>query len=169
MRRVHRTKIVATLGPASSSPSVSRPCSAPASTCFGSTSATARTTTTARASTRSARSRSRPAGRSPCSPTCRGRKLRLGTFATGPIELAAGDHFRLDLDPAPAITAAPDAHPEIFAALTPGADLLLDDGRVRLRVEDCGPDFANTTVVTAARLPTARASTCRARCCRSRR
>ena len=82
-----------------------------------------------------------------------GPKLRLGTFAAGPIELAAGDHFRLDLDPAAGDRSrAPMPHPEIFAALTPGADLLLDDGRVRLRVEECGPDFANTTVVTAARL-----------------
>jgi pyruvate kinase len=82
-----------------------------------------------------------------------GPKLRLGTFAAGPIELAAGDAFRLDLDPTPGDrTRAPMPHPEIFAALTRGADLLLDDGRVRLRVEDCGPDFAITTVVTASRL-----------------
>jgi pyruvate kinase len=38
-------------------------------------------------------------------------------------------------------------HPKIFAALRPGIDLLVDDGKVRLRVIECGPDFATTEVV----------------------
>ena len=77
-----------------------------------------------------------------------GPKLRVGRFADGRITLARGDAFRLDLD-----DAAGDQHrcrlphPEIFAVLQPGQDLLLDDGRIRLRVERCGPDFAETTVV----------------------
>jgi pyruvate kinase len=37
-------------------------------------------------------------------------------------------------------------HPEIFAALEPGASLLVNDGKIRLRVDTCGPDFANCTV-----------------------
>jgi pyruvate kinase len=37
-------------------------------------------------------------------------------------------------------------HPEIFAALVPGSSLLVNDGKIRLRVDDCGPDFANCTV-----------------------
>ncbi|WP_179403683.1 pyruvate kinase [Burkholderia guangdongensis] len=78
-----------------------------------------------------------------------GPKLRIGTFAGGPIQLAAGDRFRLDLDkdkPGDQTRAALP-HPEIFAALEAGTDLLLDDGRVRLRVERCGPDFAETQVI----------------------
>ena len=43
-------------------------------------------------------------------------------------------------------------HPEIFAALTAGAELLLDDGRLRLVVESCGPGFANTRVAVGGRL-----------------
>ena len=39
-------------------------------------------------------------------------------------------------------------HPEVFAALAPGAEVLLDDGKVRLRVTACGPDRAETEVVT---------------------
>jgi pyruvate kinase len=78
-----------------------------------------------------------------------GPKLRLGTFANGPIKVAAGDKFRLDLDKTPGDQRrAPMLHPEIFAALTQGADLLIDDGRVRLNVNKCGPDFAECTVVT---------------------
>ena len=42
----------------------------------------------------------------------------------------------------------PVPHPEIFAALAPGAEVLLDDGKVRLRVAACGPDHAETVVVT---------------------
>ncbi|HEY3049805.1 MAG TPA: pyruvate kinase [Polaromonas sp.] len=78
-----------------------------------------------------------------------GPKLRVGTFANGPVQLAEGDSFRLDLDskvPGDARRASLP-HPEIFAALTDGADLLLDDGRIRLRVERHGKDFAETRVV----------------------
>jgi pyruvate kinase len=77
-----------------------------------------------------------------------GPKLRIGTFAAGPVQLQAGAAFRLDLDPTPGGAArAPLPHPEIFAVLKPGADLLLDDGKVRLRVQACGADFADTRVV----------------------
>src|SRR5439155_12046488 len=38
----------------------------------------------------------------------------------------------------------PLLHPEIFEALRRGIELLLDDGRVRLQVEDCGSGFADT-------------------------
>ena len=82
-----------------------------------------------------------------------GPKLRIGTFAGGPIELTAGAEFRLDLDPTPGdIHRATLPHPEIFAALKPGTDLLLDDGKIRLAVEACGPDFAQTKVVNGGRL-----------------
>ncbi len=74
-----------------------------------------------------------------------GPKLRLGTFSEGPIELAAGAHFRLDLDRSPGDqTRAPLPHPEIFEALEPGTQLLLDDGKVRLEAEHCGAEFAET-------------------------
>jgi pyruvate kinase len=78
-----------------------------------------------------------------------GPKLRIGTLADGPVALQAGSRFRLDLDPAPGdATRAPLPHPEIFAALQAGADVLIDDGKVRLKVLDCGPEFADTQVVT---------------------
>jgi pyruvate kinase len=74
-----------------------------------------------------------------------GPKLRLGAFAEGRIELAAGARFHLDLDcQAGDESRAPLPHPEIFEALRPGTELLLDDGRVRLQVEDCGSGFADT-------------------------
>ncbi|WP_114393791.1 pyruvate kinase [Oleisolibacter albus] len=82
-----------------------------------------------------------------------GPKLRLGTFAAGPVDLTAGQRFRLDLSSEPGdATRVGMPHPEIFAALTPGAELLLDDGKVRLRVEHCGADHAETVVVSGTRL-----------------
>lgn len=77
-----------------------------------------------------------------------GPKLRIGKFADGPVMLAPGDKFRLDLSPeVGGKTRVSMPHPEIFAALQPGTDLLLDDGKIRLLVESCGPDYANTEVV----------------------
>ncbi|HYG86179.1 MAG TPA: pyruvate kinase [Azospirillum sp.] len=82
-----------------------------------------------------------------------GPKLRLGTFANGPIELTPGQSFRLDLTKEPGDTTRVGMpHPEIFAALEPEAELLLDDGKVRLRVVSCGPDHADTVVVSGTRL-----------------
>ncbi len=82
-----------------------------------------------------------------------GPKLRVGVFADGPVMLAEGQAFRLDLDEAPGnAQRARLPHPEIFAALVPGAELLLDDGKLRLVVESCGPDFAETRVVVGGKL-----------------
>jgi pyruvate kinase len=63
-----------------------------------------------------------------------GPKLRLGTFATGPVELAPGARFRLDADPTPGdATRVHLPHPEILEAVEPGHHLLVDDGKVKLR------------------------------------
>ena len=76
-----------------------------------------------------------------------GPKLRLGEFADGVVRLKAGQHLRLDLKSTPGDAARIGApHPEIFAALRTGALVLLDDGKVRLRVVRHGPDFAETVV-----------------------
>lgn len=78
-----------------------------------------------------------------------GPKLRVGVFAIEDGEmLEEGASFRMDLDKADGdSTRVCLPHPEIFEALEPGATLLVNDGKIRLKVEDCGPDFANCTVV----------------------
>ncbi len=82
-----------------------------------------------------------------------GPKLRVGTFAAGAVQLDAGQPFRLQL-----ASAAGDAravtlpHPEIFAALVPGEELLLDDGKLRLVVERCDAQSADTRVAVGGRL-----------------
>ena len=82
-----------------------------------------------------------------------GPKLRVGTFAKGSIDLKAGQSFRFDLDTAPGDEKRVQLpHPEIFAALTVDSDLLCDDGKVRMRVTKCGKDFAETTVIAGQKL-----------------
>ena len=82
-----------------------------------------------------------------------GPKLRVGAFADGPIALQAGQRFRLDLSAEPGDSSRVGMpHPEIFAALKAETDLLLDDGKVRLRVVDCSPDHADTVVLSGTRL-----------------
>ncbi|MDE3029415.1 MAG: pyruvate kinase, partial [Paracoccaceae bacterium] len=62
-----------------------------------------------------------------------GPKLRVGTFADGPVDLAEGQAFRLDLDPKDGdATRVCLPHREIFEALEPGASLLVNDGKIRL-------------------------------------
>ena len=64
-----------------------------------------------------------------------GPKLRLGTFAKGPMELKKGQKLRFDMDPAPGTAKRiPLLHPEIFKAAAPGGLLLIDDGKVRLKI-----------------------------------
>jgi len=82
-----------------------------------------------------------------------GPKLRVGTFAGGAAELAEGAPFRLDLDPAEGdLRRVCLPHPEIFAVLGPGSRLFVNDGKIRLRVEACGPDFAECTVTAGGTL-----------------
>lgn len=78
-----------------------------------------------------------------------GPKLRVGEFENGSATLNAGQPFRLELTAKRGNeTIAPLPHPEIFAALRPDMELLIDDGKIRLMVEKAGKDFAETVVVT---------------------
>jgi len=77
-----------------------------------------------------------------------GPKLRVGKFANDAEELAEGASFRLDLDEADGdVNRVCLPHKEIFDALEPGAHLLVNDGKIKLRVKDCGATFADCEVV----------------------
>ncbi len=70
-----------------------------------------------------------------------GPKLRVGRFAGGRVMLETGAIFTLDRDAAPGdATRVELPHAEIFAAIRPGARLLLDDGKLVLRVMEHAPD-----------------------------
>ena len=76
-----------------------------------------------------------------------GPKLRVGVFENGSEDLADGAPFRLDLNEAAGTSERVCLpHPEIFQALEPDATLLVNDGKIRLKVMSCGADFANCTV-----------------------
>lgn len=76
-----------------------------------------------------------------------GPKLRVGKFAEGKVVLETGATFRLDRDPTPGdATRVELPHREIFEAVTEGARLLLDDGKMVLRVTRYGDGWIETRV-----------------------
>ncbi|MFV2001617.1 MAG: pyruvate kinase [Paracoccaceae bacterium] len=82
-----------------------------------------------------------------------GPKLRLGKFKNTAEILKDGQNFRLDLESADGdATRVSLPHTEIFDALKPGASLLVDDGKIRLQVIDCGRDFADCKVITGGKI-----------------
>ncbi|AIR90149.1 pyruvate kinase [Pseudomonas cremoricolorata] len=82
-----------------------------------------------------------------------GPKLRVGRFEAGKVELRRGQALRLDLDPTPGDAQRVNLpHPEIIAALRPGMHLLLDDGKLRLRVTATHAEAIDTEVVDGGEL-----------------
>lgn len=78
-----------------------------------------------------------------------GPKLRVGKFQNGSVELKDGQTFTLDLSEVLGDeTRVCLPHPEIFQAMHPGLELLLNDGLIRLKVEEHTAHSARTTVVT---------------------
>ncbi|MDK9696866.1 MAG: pyruvate kinase [Siculibacillus sp.] len=70
-----------------------------------------------------------------------GPKIRVGRITGGRFTLEKGDLVRFVLGSTEGgVEAVPLPHPEIFAAIAPGHDLLIDDGRVRVRVRSLGAD-----------------------------
>ena len=149
MRRLRNAKIIATLGPASSSPEIIQKLFMAGADVFrlnfshGSHEEHRRRLEIIRTLETLT---GRPVG---IVLDLQGPKLRVGEFSSGPVTLKPGQSFRLDL--------ASDAggqervslpHPEVFEALRPGTDLLLDDGRIRLKIRRSGKDFAETVVKT---------------------
>ncbi|ATH81775.1 pyruvate kinase [Ectopseudomonas mendocina] len=82
-----------------------------------------------------------------------GPKLRVGRFAEGKVQLVNGQSLRLDLDATPGDASRVNLpHPEIIEALQPGMSLLLDDGRLRLKVTAKQNDAVITEVIAGGEL-----------------
>jgi pyruvate kinase len=146
MRRLRRTKIVATLGPASSDrDTIARLFEAGADVFRINMSHTSHERMRELVTTiRSIEAdHGRPIG---ILVDLQGPKLRLGKFAEGSAMLAKGDTFTLDAN-----EVAGDSHrvhlphAEIFGSVEPGHALLLDDGKVRLQVREA----TNTSITTS--------------------
>jgi pyruvate kinase len=82
-----------------------------------------------------------------------GPKIRIGALRGGRFDVAAGDKLRFvcgtDEGDARSI---PLPHPEIFAAINPGHELLIDDGRVRVRVTSPGTQEMEAVAVVGGTL-----------------
>ena len=153
MRRNRNAKIVATLGPASSSEQTIRTLFETGVDVFR-LNFSHGTADEHRARCEMARRIGRDFGR-PVGilADLQGPKLRVGRFAGGAVELQPGEPFRLDLNPAEGDARRVNLpHPEIFAALERDATLLLDDGRLQLKVDSFGRDHAVTRVIVGGRL-----------------
>jgi pyruvate kinase len=153
MRRLRRAKIVATLGPASSSPEmIARLFEAGADVFRINMSHTSQDRMRELVGMIRAveRDTSRPIG---VLIDLQGPKLRLGTFAGGSAIVKAGDSFALDADNAPgSASRAYLPHPEIFATIKPGHALLIDDGKIKLIVVETTPGRIVTTVAVGGKL-----------------
>jgi pyruvate kinase len=82
-----------------------------------------------------------------------GPKIRIGKFKGGKATLRAGAVFRLDM-----VKKQGDAkrvtlpHPEVFEILKPGHQVLLDDGKVRLEVLEKSKNTVDCKVLVGGRL-----------------
>ena len=133
--RGRKVKILATLGPSSSSPQmIERLLHAGVDTfrvnmSHGDHPTHAQTIANVRAAERAL---GRPIG---ILCDLQGPKLRVGAFKNGRAVLRHGSHFTLDRNPEPGDdTRVCLPHPELFGILQPGQRLLIDDGKLRLRV-----------------------------------
>jgi len=153
MKRNRKTKIVATLGPRSSTPEMIRALFETGVDVFrlnfshGTHDDHAKRVTIIRELEKQA---NRPIG---IFADLQGPKLRLGTFAGGEISIEKGMRITLDSNPAPGNAGRVYLpHPEILEALQPGSDVLLDDGKAHLRVVKKGRDFVETEVIAGKKL-----------------
>jgi pyruvate kinase len=147
MRRSRNTKIVATLGPACSSPKMIESLFNAGVDVFrfnfshGSYEVHTTNYETVR---QIEKKTNRPIG---TLLDLQGPKFRIGNFSYNSIELKVGKVFRLDLDPTQGDQSRVNLpHPEIFDALEIDAELLIDDGRLRLRVVEIKSNYAITEV-----------------------
>jgi len=153
MRRLRRAKIVATLGPASSNPDmIARLFNAGADVFRINMSHTSpdRMREIVAMIRGVEQDTGRPIG---ILVDLQGPKLRLGTFADKSAMVKQGDTFVLDSDNTPGdATRVFLPHPEIFAAVQPGHVLLIDDGKVKLRVVEAEPKRMVTRVEVPGKL-----------------
>ena len=153
MRRLRRTKIVATLGPSSSDEAtIARLFEAGADVFRINMSHTSHDAMRKlHAAIRAVeKSSGRPIG---ILADLQGPKLRVGTFKDDKVALENGATFVLDDDKAPGdATRVHLPHPEILAALEVGHTLLLDDGKIRLVATETSPKRAVTRVVVGGKL-----------------
>jgi pyruvate kinase len=84
-----------------------------------------------------------------------GPKIRISTFREDAVELSNGDRFRLDLNLGEGegdVNAVGLDYRELCDSVTRGDTLLLDDGRIRLRVDEVESTSVDCTVLVGGKL-----------------
>ncbi|MEZ5524319.1 MAG: pyruvate kinase [Pseudomonadales bacterium] len=82
-----------------------------------------------------------------------GPKFRVGVFENGPVKLEVGAKFTLDTDPTPGnVNRVCFPHPEAIGSLSVGSEVFLDDGNLRLVVTEAADDRVVTEVVVGGEL-----------------
>jgi len=149
MRRNRKTKIVATLGPASSEPEQIKALFEQGADVFRINMSHTPRQLLAKlhGSVRALeREDGRPIG---VLVDLQGPKIRLGALSGGAVELPAGSRTKLVLDKiAPEKDLIPVPHSEVFAALKPGDKVLIDDGKISLQIETVSGSSASALVLT---------------------
>ncbi len=153
MRRQRKARIVATLGPATSSPERLKAIFEAGADVFrlnfshGTRDDHKRRIDAIRALEREV---GRPIG---ILQDLQGPKIRIGTLKAGPVRLDTGSRvtFALGTEPGDA-TRVSLPHPEVFKALLPGHVLMIDDGKLQLTVERCLDDAVEARVLVGGML-----------------
>lgn len=82
-----------------------------------------------------------------------GPKLRIGKFENDKVTLTQGQIFRFDLDPALGNEQRVQLpHPEVLSVLEEGRRIFLDDGKVRAKITKKGADFVETEILSGSTL-----------------
>lgn len=82
-----------------------------------------------------------------------GPKIRIGTFKEGKIQLENGAKIKLDLNEKPGdISRVSLPHPKVMSSLEEGTELLLDDGKLRLKVLKATGKTAECEVMVGGKL-----------------
>ena len=148
MRRNRKVKILATLGPASSSPDMIEKLFVAGVDVFRiNMSHTSHTMLTElHGHIRNIeRKLNRPIG---ILADLQGPKIRIGTFKDKEVQIKAGGTFAFDTNETPGDTKRVHLpHPEIFASVKVGDFLLLNDGRLRVEITGVSPSRIDTTII----------------------
>jgi pyruvate kinase len=148
MRRERKTKIVATLGPASNAPEIMAAMFEAGADVFRINMSHTPHDLLKRMHRdlrELSQARGRPIG---ILVDLQGPKIRLGVLKDGPRELKEGEKIRLVLaERNERADEVPIPHPEIFQAIKQKHALLIDDGKVRLRLTKRADAYADAVVV----------------------
>ncbi|HUQ38228.1 MAG TPA: pyruvate kinase [Aestuariivirga sp.] len=148
MRRNRKVKILATLGPASSSPEMIEKLFVAGVDVFriNMSHTSHALLKELHGSIRNIESKvNRPIG---ILADLQGPKIRIGTFKDKEVQIKAGDKFTFDTDVTPGdSTRVHLPHPEIFASVKVGDFLLLNDGRLRVEIASVSPSRLDTVII----------------------